>query len=45
MLSVPTKDKLRTLKLYGMLKALEEQETQVGSYKGLNYPPVSALAC
>lgn len=37
MLSTPTKDKLRTLKLHGMLKALDEQESQAGSYKGLDF--------
>jgi DNA replication protein DnaC len=37
MLSVPTQDKLRTLKLHGMLKALEEQFTDSGSYEGLSF--------
>ena len=37
MLSAATKDKLRTLKLYGMLKALEEQESQTGSCKNLDF--------
>ena len=37
MLSAPTKDKLRTLKLHGMFKALEEQEARPGDYKGLDF--------
>ena len=37
MLSVPTQDKLRTLKLYGMLKALEEQISDSSHYEGLSF--------
>lgn len=37
MLSVPTQDKLRSLKLYGMLKSLEEQQTSPSDYTGLNF--------
>lgn len=37
MLSVPTQDKLRSLKLYGMLKSLEEQQTSPSDYAALNF--------
>ena len=37
MLSVPTMDKLRTLKLHGMLKAFEEQQTEKSNYEGLSF--------
>lgn len=37
MLSVPTQDKLRTLKLGGMFKALEEQIKEPGAYEALSF--------
>ena len=37
MLSVPTQDKIRELKLHGMLKALEEQLTDKSSYEDLGF--------
>ena len=36
MLSMPTEDKLRSLKLYGMLKAFQEQRTQT-DYSQLSF--------
>ena len=37
MLSTPTQDKLRVLKLDGMFKAFEEQLTSKSAYDGLNF--------
>lgn len=37
MLSTPTQDKLRTLRLEGMLKGLEEQLADKSVYEGLNF--------
>jgi len=37
MLSTPTQDKLRSLKLYGMLKGFEEQQKAASDYAGLNF--------
>ena len=37
MLSTPTQDKLRMLRLEGMLKALEEQLTSKSIYQGLEF--------
>ena len=37
MLTVPTQDKLRTLRLHGMLKALDEQISDQGAYEDLSF--------
>ena len=37
MLSVPTQDKLRSLKLYGMLKGFQEQQTTASDYAPLSF--------